>query len=163
MERKDISVQVDEYLLNYRVSAIIRKGSKILTHHSIGSEHYTLPGGRVKEGEDTISALKREILEEMNLKTKYIRPVSFIENFFILKGKKYHELLVTHELEFEDKNAYNIDIKPAEAHKKGKLEFKWLDIDELDNVKFVPKEMKRVIKENKTFEHIINNENKEQK
>ena len=163
MERNDISVQVDEYLLNYRVSAIIRKGSKILTHHSIGSEHYTLPGGRVKEGEDTISALQREILEEMNLKTKYIRPVSFIENFFILKGKKYHELLVTHELEFEDKNAYNIDIKPAEAHKKGKLEFKWIDTKELDNIKFVPKEMKRVIEGNKTFEHIINNENKEQK
>lgn len=158
MERKDISVQVDEYLLNYRVSAIIRKGGKVLAHHSLGSEHYTLPGGRVKEGEDTISALQREILEEMNIKTKYVRPVSFIENFFMLKGKKYHELLVTHELEFEDENDYSKNIEPEAEEDKGKLEFKWLDIDELDNIEFVPREMKKVIKENKSFEHIINND-----
>ena len=69
MEKADISVIVGEHLLNYRVSAIIKKENKVLVHHSIGSEHFTLPGGRVKEGESSIEALQREIKEEMDFET----------------------------------------------------------------------------------------------
>lgn len=159
MAKADISVNVGEHLLNYRVSAIIKKKNKVLVHHSIGSEHFTLPGGRVKEGESSIEALQREIKEEMDLETEYIRPVSFIENFFIMKGKEYHELLMTHELKFKNEKIYAKDrYEPAEPEKKGKLEFLWIDIENIDNLNFVPEAMKKVLKENKHFEHIVNND-----
>ena len=149
MEKADISVIVGEHLLNYRVSAIIKKENKVLVHHSIGSEHFTLPGGRVKEGESSIEALQREIKEEMDFETEYVRPVSLIENFFIMKGKEYHELLMTHELKFKNEEIYAKEkYEPVEPEKQGKLEFLWIDIKDIDNINFVPEAMKNVIKEN---------------
>ena len=159
MEKADISVIVGEHLLNYRVSAIIKKENKVLVHHSIGSEHFTLPGGRVKEGESSIEALQREIKEEMDFETEYVRPVSLIENFFIMKGKEYHELLMTHELKFKNEEIYAKEkYKPVKPEKQGKLEFLWIDIKDIDNINVVPEAMKNVIKENDHFVHIINDE-----
>ena len=159
MAKADISVNVGEHLLNYRVSAIIKKKNKVLVHHSIGSEHFTLPGGRVKEGESSIEALQREIKEEMDFETEYVRPVSLIENFFIMKGKEYHELLMTHELKFKNEEIYAKEkYEPVEPEKQGKLEFLWIDIKDIDNINVVPEAMKNVIKENDHFVHIINDE-----
>lgn len=158
----DISLEVGEYMLNYRVSALIRNGNKILVHHSIGKNHYTLPGGRVKSGETSITALQREVKEEMGFDTEYIRPVSLIENFFYANDKKYHELLFTHELRFKDKSLYNLSRYEAiEAEKKNKLEFLWIDIDKLNENILLPKMMYKVIKDNKQeLVHYINDERK---
>ena len=103
---EDISVKVGNHVLNYRVSAIFRNGDKILLHHDLNSVHYTLPGGRVKEGETTAEAIKREVTEEMGQNIKIIKPVSFMENLFTMDGKKYHEILLTYEIEFLDKTIY---------------------------------------------------------
>lgn len=156
---EDISVKVGEHLLNYRVSAVIRNGNKILVHHGIKRDYYTLPGGRVKDGESTITALKREIKEEMGLDTEFVKPFSFIENFFEMDNKNYHELLVTHELKFTNEEVYKKQIiKPIEEEKNGKLEFVWMDIDELQNVTFLPQKLLKYLKDSKEFVHIINNE-----
>ena len=156
----DISLKIGDYLLNYRVSALIRNGNKILVHHNIEKNHYTLPGGRVKSGESSIVALQREIREEMGQETQYIRPVSLIENFFYMKNNRYHELLFTHELKFTDKNMYKLEkINSMEEEKKGKLEFLWINIDDVNENNFLPKKIVKVIKENNNkFEHYINDE-----
>ena len=161
MEKLDISIKVGEHMLNYRVGAIIKNEDKILVHHSIGKEHYTLPGGRVKEGESSIDALQREIKEEMALDTEYVRPVSFIENFFEMNSREYHELLIIHEIKFKDREAYNKDsYEPVEEHKKGKLEFLWLDVkDIIDGVNFVPESIKKILKNNTNdYIHMINDD-----
>lgn len=162
---EDISLKVGEHLLNYRVSAVIRNGNKILVHHGIKKDHYTLPGGRVKDGESTITALKREIKEEMGFDTEYVKPFSFIENFFEMNDKNYHELLVTHELKFIDKEVYKKQrIEPIEEEKKGKLEFAWMDIEELQNVTFLPQKLLEYLKkDSKEFVHIINDERNSKK
>lgn len=155
---EDISIQVGQRLFNFRVSAIFRYNDKILLHHGINKDHYTLPGGRVKEGESTISAIQREIKEEMGLETEYVRPFSFIENFFKMDGKLYHELLFTHELKFKDESVYNQEkLMPIEPEKKGKLEFIWFDKNKLDELTFVPKKLLKPIQSNsKEFLHIVN-------
>lgn len=155
---EDISIQIGQRLFNYRVSAVFRCGDKILLHHGLDKDHYTLPGGRVKEGESTVTALKREMKEEMGLDIEYVRPFSFIENFFEMDGKLYHELLVTHELKFKDEAVYFKEkIMPIEPEKQGKLEFLWFDINKLDNIDFVPIKLKEGIKRNsKDFLHFIN-------
>lgn len=156
----DISIKVGDYLLNYRVSALIKKENKILVHHSLGKDHYTLPGGRVKSGESSIVALKREIKEEMGFDIEYIRPVSLIENFFELNDLNYHELLFTHEVKFKDESIYNIPkIEAIEEEKRDKLEFLWIDINALNEERLLPKKMIDVIKNDKgEFVHYINDE-----
>ena len=155
---EDISIQIGQRLFNYRVSAVFKCGDKILLHHGLDKDHYTLPGGRVKEGESTVTALKREIKEEMGLDIEYVRPFSFIENFFEMDGKLYHELLVTHELKFKDESIYNKKIiMPIEEEEKGKIEFVWYNVEDLDKIQFVPTKLKELIKnDSKEFKHIVN-------
>ena len=156
---EDITVKVGEHILNYRVSAIFRHGDKILLHHDVNSIHYTLPGGRVKEGETTEETLKREIKEEMGQEVKIIKPVSFMENLFTDNKKKYHEILVTYELEFLDKSMYEKEIIPT-IEKDKELEFIWYDIEKLNDIIFVPSTLKKLILEDSNeFKHIINIDN----
>jgi 8-oxo-dGTP diphosphatase len=52
-----------------RVSAILRRESRILLvrHEKGGREYWLLPGGGVGEGETLVSAVKRELAEELGL------------------------------------------------------------------------------------------------
>ena len=86
----DISIDIGDNLFNFRVGAVIKNQNKILVHHDKNKEHITLIGGRIKSGEDSITALKREIKEEIGADTEYVKPVAYVENFFEEKGKKYH-------------------------------------------------------------------------
>ncbi len=155
---EDISVTIGQHLLNYRVSAIFRKGNQVLLHHNLNSVHYTLPGGRVKEGETTKQALKREIKEEMGQDVNCVKTISFMENLFTMDEKHYHEILVTYELEFLDKTMYEME-KIKSIEKNENLEFIWFDKDKLDSINFVPSALKELIlKEPNEFKHIINEE-----
>ena len=153
---EDITVKVGEHIINYRVSAIFRYGNKILLHHELNSIHYTLPGGRVKEGETTEETLRREIKEEMGQEVKIIKPISFMENLFTDNKKKYHEILVTYELEFLDKSMYEKEVMPT-IEKDKELEFIWYDLDKLNDIIFVPKALKDlIVNDSNQFKHIIN-------
>lgn len=155
----DVSIDIENYRFNYRVAGLIKKENKILVHHAFKFNHVTLPGGRVKSGEDSIAALKREIKEEIGEDAEYIRSVAIVENIFKEEGKKYHEILIVHELKFIDKNAYRRKIYSIEPHKKDKLEFLWYNMQEENKYDFLPKKLFDVLKENNNeFVHIINDE-----
>ncbi len=157
---EDISIMIGNHKFNFRVSTIFRNGSKILLHHGLKSDHYTLPGGRVKEGETTEQALKREMKEEMGYDIDILKPVSFMENMFNLESKNYHELLVTYEAKFRDDEAYKRE-KIVGIEEREDLEFIWKDISELDKLTFKPEILIDVIRKNdKEFQHIVNIENK---
>ena len=157
----DICIDVGKYRYNYRVAGLIKKGDEILVHHAFKFNHVTLPGGRVKSGEESITALKREIQEEIGEETEYISPVAIVENIFREEGIDYHEILIVHELKFLDENAYKRKIYPVEPHKKDKLEFLWYNIqkEKENEYEFLPRKLFDVLKENNNeFVHIINDE-----
>ena len=60
----DINFKEEGYTFNFRVAALIRNGNKILVEQNKQVDYYGLPGGRCKLGEDSISAIIREMLEE---------------------------------------------------------------------------------------------------
>ncbi len=156
----DISIDIGDNLFNFRVGAVIKNQNKILVHHDKNKEHITLIGGRIKSGEDSITALKREIKEEIGADTEYVKPVAYVENFFEVKGKKYHEILIVHELELLDKSLYKKEkIDAIEERKKDKLEFFWIDVNNIKRYTFLPKKLLNHLQVNMdTFEYILNDE-----
>ena len=62
----DINFKENDFTFNYRVAAIIRYQDKLLVEKNSEVDYYGLIGGRCKLGEDSITAIKREILEEIN-------------------------------------------------------------------------------------------------
>ena len=152
----DITVDVGDYKLNVRGAALINHNNKILVHKNINSDHYALLGGRVEIGEDSETTVKREIQEELGKEIDIIGYVSTVENFFEMKGSKYHEIMFVYKAEFineEDKLIQNT-IKNIEG--KEYLQYEWLDLDKIDTYNLKPAMMKEILKEKIFPVHKIN-------
>lgn len=90
----DISFVTDEGRFNYRVSAVILDGGRILTMHDERSPYYYLPGGRVRMGERAEDAVLREVREELGIEARIVRPLWLSQSFFNedVAHVDYHEL-----------------------------------------------------------------------
>lgn len=156
----DITIDVEDYKLNVRTSAIIIHEGKVLLHKNKRDDHYALLGGRIGIGEDSETAAKREVMEELGKEIEIIGNVATVENFFEMKGSKYHEILFAHMADFKDEEDKNITYTLNNIEGKDYLQYEWIDIDKLDNYKVLPEVMKSVLKENKFPVHKINNDMK---
>lgn len=154
----DLTIEVEDYKLNIRGTAVIIHNGKVLTHRNVNSNHYALIGGRVQIGEDSASTVKREILEEMGKEIELIGYVATIENFFEMKGSKYHEIMFVHRAEFVNEEDKKIEETIKNIEGKDYLQYEWIDINKIDEYNIVPKEIKTVLKEMKFPVHVINND-----
>lgn len=138
---KDLSMMVDENVkLNVRTTGVFLNDGKILVHKSNKNDHYALPGGRVKVREDSITALKREVLEELDLEIENTSFIGAVENFFNVPEAKFHEYMWMIKGDFKDKSIY--DKKIIIGHEQEKeLIFEWVDIDKLKDLDFKPMEV----------------------
>lgn len=154
----DITLNVEDYLLNVRASGIITHDNKILLHKNINEEHYALIGGRVAIGESSEEALKREVMEEMGKEVDIIENLTTVENFFQMKDSKYYEILFVHRLEFKDEDDKKIleTIKNVEG--KDYLKYEWIDIDEIEKYPLKPKVIKEMLKEKRFPSYKYNND-----
>lgn len=153
----DIQFEKNDMIFNYRVAIIIKNGDKILVQKNDKVNHYTLPGGRCELGENSINTGIREFKEETGINITLRKEVGMIENFFVssFNGKKYHEILMIHEYEFNDRNLYNqTSIANIEDKQKNHLIYIWLNIDELKNTDFKPEIILDMINKDK-FQHYI--------
>jgi len=135
---RDLSIMLEEDVkLNVRTTGVFTNNGKVLVHKCLGWDHYSLPGGRVQTREDSITALKREVKEELNLETENTSFMAVIENFFETSECKFHEYMWMIKAEFKDKSAY--EKERLLANEDGKeMYFEWLDIADLDKVNFKP-------------------------
>ncbi|MCR5529699.1 MAG: NUDIX domain-containing protein [Saccharofermentans sp.] len=79
---QDMTVNVDDGIINIRVGAIILKNGKLLmAGNSRESYHYTV-GGRIKFGETAKEAVEREVFEETGVHMKADRLGFIHENYF---------------------------------------------------------------------------------
>lgn len=154
----DITIDVGEYKLNIRTSAIIIHNGKVLLHNNKNDNQYALIGGRIKIGEDSETALKREIMEELGKEIEINGLCAVVENFFEMNELKYHEILFIHKAEFKDVNDKKIIKNLQNLENKDYLQYEWIDIDKIDDYNLLPIASKKVLKENKFPVHIINNE-----
>jgi hypothetical protein len=55
-----------------RATAVVFKGGKVLLVKDRGKHHYSLPGGGINRKESTAEAAKRELIEELGLRSEKI-------------------------------------------------------------------------------------------
>ena len=89
----DVSLMIENVKFNFRVACVLEHNGKILLHKGKNDDFWNLVGGRIKAGEDSLSALKREMLEELNINISEAKLINVSENFFNYDNKDYHEIL----------------------------------------------------------------------
>ena len=113
-----------------------------------------------KIGESSANTIKREIKEELGKDIEITGYISTIENFFEMKGSKYHEILFVHKGEFVNEEDKKIEYTLKNLEGKDYLQYEWLDISKIDEYPLWPLVIKDVIKENKFPVHKIFKDNK---
>ncbi len=154
----DLTIDVENYKLNVRAAGIIIHNGKVLVHRNIKYDHYALIGGRVEIGEDSATTVKREIKEELGKEIEITGYIATIENFFEMKGSKYHEIMFIHKAEFTDEDDKKIECTMKNIEGKDYLQYEWLDLKKMDEYSLLPIAVKDILKENKFPVHKINND-----
>lgn len=152
----DLTIDVEDYKLNIRAAVVIIHNGKVLVHRNTESNHYALLGGGVKIGENSENTVKREIKEEIGKEIEIIGYVSTVENFFEMKGKKYHEIEFIHKAEFINEEDKKIEYTLKNIEGEDWIQYEWLELDKIDLYPLMPKVIRDVLKENKFPVHRIN-------
>lgn len=160
---KKINTKIGRF--GYRVAGILTKNNKVLLQNAEIDDFWSLPGGAINLFETFEQAIKREIMEEIQVRVRVKRIVWILENFFEYQNEKYHSLevgIILSPLDSKEKLAmeefYGIEEHyHPEKYGKLKLIFKWFSIDELDNLNLKPEILKQELKSlPKTIKHIQN-------
>ena len=153
----DVSVMINNIKFNYRVATLIKNNDKILLHKNKEDDFYAIPGGRIMIGETSEDALKREFLEEIGAKITIKNYLGMVENFFEYNLKKYHEVMILYESNFDRNSDFYKKEKIIGIEKNGKIEFIWKTIDEIKKLDLRPLFLKESIISNIPMTHLINN------
>lgn len=142
----DVKIDCSEGKFKFRVCGILKVKDKYLTVKIQDNDFYCLPGGHVELGEDTDSAVLREMKEELGYEVKIDRLVSIIQNFFKAKdGRMFHELgyyYIVEPKNIEDVNLENYVVTENDKGKLVRLEFRWFTLEELKQERFLPEVLK---------------------
>lgn len=110
---------------NYRVGGIALHEGRVLIHRDPADAYWTPPGGRVEEGETAAEALKREMREETGFDVTVGRLLWVAENFFVWRGKPFHEILFYHLMEMPPAARALATFRGKEGAIE--LEFAWIE------------------------------------
>ena len=153
----DIRYINNDFQFLLRVSALIynEDKSKILIFNVNGRDFYLLPGGKINELEESIDAIKREIKEELgwdNIDYNFLGICEEIVNF---KGYDNHQIDLSYKGVYKEK-IEDFEFKGIEGNW---INFKWIDIDDIDQYNIYPNIVKEMVKDktDKIY-HSISNE-----
>lgn len=151
----DIKYVNNDFQFIYRVSSIIYNNAKtkILLFYGNDRDFYMLPGGKVHELEDSLSAIKREIKEELDYNNLNFRLISISEEFAKAKGYNNHQINLIYECIYSGK----ITNESFKSKESDWINFKWVNINEIDKLNIYPKDINKIINSNNIVHLISNN------
>lgn len=162
--KKDINQSNNMFELKIRVCGVIIVDDKVLTVKINDCEFFCLPGGHLELGEPTLNALHREIKEESEIEIQPVKLISVIENFYYRSKLKKN----SHEIGFyylckpllsDIKKQNDFDFIEVEGEKTTYLSFRWIPLNELDQIDFRPIDLKEKLKlKNFEFQNYVRNE-----
>jgi 8-oxo-dGTP pyrophosphatase MutT (NUDIX family) len=156
----DIEFKTETKKFKYRVNGIVIYNNKLLTIKMKNNISYCLPGGHVELGEDTKTAILREMLEELDTPVSIDKELAFVENFYLdKKGFETHELGFYYIVKPDNFEKIPFHNYSRTENDKGEIKihnFEWLEISSLKDFDFKPEFLKnKLINEIYDFEHII--------
>ena len=145
----NIEFEKDNNRFSARTSAIIYNSDKtkvLLFKVEDGRDYFLLPGGRIEFNEDSKSAVKREIKEELDYDIDFDL-CSIQENF--LKQNN----MITTQYCFVYKGIYDGKIKNniIKCIDNDNQSFYWININEINNFKILPRSLYDDIKKNEKY------------
>ena len=142
----------DDCRFNARVSAIIlneKKDKILLFKVEDGRDYFLLPGGRIELYEDSLTAIKREVMEKLGYNIDFTL-CSIQENFVIKEDIKIMQYSFCYKGIY--KGIINTDRFVCKDNNN--QYFYWIDIEKLNSYKVYPESTIKLIKSEK-LEHII--------
>lgn len=157
--KQEIRFKTVDYNYYNRAVGIIRYNDKFLIMNVDNAPYYHIPGGHIEIGEDSLTAVTREIKEELNYTVKNATLFCIQENFYEKKGVGQHGVEYYYIIEPEE-GIETIDREVIENDhgEKKHLFIKWVSIDELKKIDLKPLTVKELMVTNKLegLAHIIN-------
>lgn len=119
---------------NVRIYALLEHNGKVMVMHEPfqGKLIYKFPGGGLEFGEGTVDCIKREFLEELNLKVE-VTSHYYTQDFFLLNAFDTSEqvLLIYYKASVTEKELKNLKILDADINK-----LLWIEPKDLITDKF---------------------------
>ncbi len=117
-------------MINVRPSIVIIENEKILCLKYVynGTIVYNLPGGNLDFGENIKEALRREMIEELNLEVEVSK--------LLFVGEVHHNKKVTMHFIFEGK--IEKGIAKINHLQTSAIEASWLEMNNLNNINLYP-------------------------
>jgi len=143
MQEFDISYKNNGFRFIYRASAIIynEDKTKVLLTTGADVDYYLLLGGKIKEQENSLDAVKREIEEEIGFKNIDFKYSGISEELV-----KVNENIVQ-QIEIIYEGVYLGKIKDGifNGLENDWCKYEWVDINYLEKYSLKPKELKKFI------------------
>lgn len=155
---KDIKYNDDEFSFIYRVSALIlnKDKTKILLFYGNDMDYYMLPGGKVHQLEKSVDAIKREITEELGFNELKFELVGINEEIVKDNKNNIQQITLTYKCIYE----YEIQTDTFKSVESDWINFKWVDIKELDNYKTHPSNIINMVNNSDVINHFTEIVNK---
>lgn len=131
----------DKGIFNFRVAAIIynKDKSRILMHKSKDNQYWVLPGGRVEFYEQAETAIKRELFEELGIKTEKVKMLWVVENFFEKEEHKVHEISLYYSVDLPQESNLEDNDNFYGIEDKKNIYFAWKTLTEISEINIYPK------------------------
>lgn len=151
----DIRYKDKDYQFTYRVSAVIlnKEMNKVLLFKVDGSDYYLLPGGKVKQREESISAIKREINEEIGYNDIDYSFLAVSEEIVMNDG------ICNQQINMIYLGIYNpeIEIPKLKGLEGDWINFEWVDVKNIDSYELYPISIKEAMEDPNKIYHFIEN------
>jgi 8-oxo-dGTP pyrophosphatase MutT (NUDIX family) len=133
-----LEIVSDASAFKVRAAALIVRDGRVLLNRTQRSDAWMLPGGTGEFGESAEETLRRELREELRADAAVKRLLWFVEHFFDLEGRRWHQLLWIYEAALPD----DCEVVRAETwespHADGVDRFRWARFAELRSLRVLP-------------------------